>query len=127
MARVLSFLIRYFSNYYTLLSLIHISEPTRRTPISYAVFCLKKKICRKRNKLIVSLESPHQPECICFSLNAIPSIIAELYCSCLDRTCVVILNTYRPFLDKTMSALAIILFLSVIITSFLERYGNGKV
>ena len=22
---------------------IHISEPTRRTPISYAVFCLKKK------------------------------------------------------------------------------------
>src|SRR5665647_3784719 len=26
------------------LSLIHISEPTRRTPISYAVFCLKKKI-----------------------------------------------------------------------------------
>src|SRR5665647_3890534 len=26
----------------TALSLIHISEPTRRTPISYAVFCLKK-------------------------------------------------------------------------------------
>ena len=25
------------------LSLIHISEPTRRTPISYAVFCLKKQ------------------------------------------------------------------------------------
>src|SRR5664279_3974274 len=25
------------------LSLIHISEPTRRTPISYAVFCLKTK------------------------------------------------------------------------------------
>ena len=33
-------------NYIALsLSLIHISEPTRRTPISYAVFCLKKKIC----------------------------------------------------------------------------------
>ena len=30
------------------LSLIHISEPTRRTPISYAVFCLKKK--KKQNK-----------------------------------------------------------------------------
>ena len=29
---------------YTCLSLIHISEPTRRTPISYAVFCLKKKL-----------------------------------------------------------------------------------
>ena len=29
------------------LSLIHISEPTRRTPISYAVFCLKKK--KQRN------------------------------------------------------------------------------
>src|SRR5665647_3270775 len=28
---------------YLNLSLIHISEPTRRTPISYAVFCLKKK------------------------------------------------------------------------------------
>ena len=27
------------------LSLIHISEPTRRTPISYAVFCLKKRRC----------------------------------------------------------------------------------
>ena len=25
------------------LSLIHISEPTRQKPISYAVFCLKKK------------------------------------------------------------------------------------
>ena len=30
------------------LSLIHISEPTRRTPISYAVFCLKKKKENKR-------------------------------------------------------------------------------
>src|SRR5665647_3751810 len=29
-------------NYGMSLSLIHISEPTRRTPISYAVFCLKK-------------------------------------------------------------------------------------
>src|SRR5664279_5018961 len=29
------------------LSLIHISEPTRRTPISYAVFCLKKKNSKK--------------------------------------------------------------------------------
>src|SRR5680860_1614908 len=33
------------------LSLIHISEPTRRTPISYAVFCLKKK---KKNKKYLS-------------------------------------------------------------------------
>ena len=32
------------------LSLIHISEPTRRTPISYAVFCLKKKK-REINKI----------------------------------------------------------------------------
>src|SRR5680860_722423 len=31
------------------LSLIHISEPTRRTPISYAVFCLKKKKKKKTN------------------------------------------------------------------------------
>ena len=30
------------------LSLIHISEPTRRTPISYAVFCLKKKNKQKK-------------------------------------------------------------------------------
>src|SRR5664279_2524629 len=30
------------------LSLIHISEPTRRTPISYAVFCLKKKKNQQR-------------------------------------------------------------------------------
>src|SRR5680860_1731851 len=33
------------------LSLIHISEPTRRTPISYAVFCLKKK--KKNHNSIV--------------------------------------------------------------------------
>ena len=32
------------------LSLIHISEPTRRTPISYAVFCLKKKKKAKKKK-----------------------------------------------------------------------------
>ena len=32
------------------LSLIHISEPTRRTPISYAVFCLKKKNINKKKK-----------------------------------------------------------------------------
>src|SRR5664279_5872435 len=31
------------SRLFQYLSLIHISEPTRRTPISYAVFCLKKK------------------------------------------------------------------------------------
>ena len=46
------------SDYYNLihrhniLSLIHISEPTRRTPISYAVFCLKKK--KKRTSRPVS-------------------------------------------------------------------------
>ena len=34
------------------LSLIHISEPTRRTPISYAVFCLKKAILLCACKLI---------------------------------------------------------------------------
>ena len=33
------------------LSLIHISEPTRRTPISYAVFCLKKKKKKDLDKL----------------------------------------------------------------------------
>src|SRR5665647_3704228 len=33
-----------------ILSLIHISEPTRRTPISYAVFCLKKKKKKKKNQ-----------------------------------------------------------------------------
>src|SRR5665647_289413 len=32
------------------LSLIHISEPTRRTPISYAVFCLKKKKINYKKK-----------------------------------------------------------------------------
>ena len=32
------------SNMAYILSLIHISEPTRQAEISYAVFCLKKKI-----------------------------------------------------------------------------------
>src|SRR5680860_1456610 len=36
----------YVLGHYGDLSLIHISEPTRRTPISYAVFCLKKKKCK---------------------------------------------------------------------------------
>ena len=35
------------------LSLIHISEPTRRTPISYAVFCLKKKNLLEKKKNIL--------------------------------------------------------------------------
>ena len=38
------------------LSLIHISEPTRRTPISYAVFCLKKKK-KKTSLFLVSLSN----------------------------------------------------------------------
>ena len=36
--------------YVQTLSLIHISEPTRRTPISYAVFCLKKKKNKQSQK-----------------------------------------------------------------------------
>ena len=35
------------------LSLIHISESTRRTPISYAVFCLKKKKKNLKDNIIV--------------------------------------------------------------------------
>ena len=31
------------NTHYGILSLIHISEPTRQAEISYAVFCLKKK------------------------------------------------------------------------------------
>src|SRR5680860_1818109 len=38
------------------LSLIHISEPTRRTPISYAVFCLKKK----KKKTTTTHKTPNQ-------------------------------------------------------------------
>ena len=40
----------YGSSTLTDLSLIHISEPTRRTPISYAVFCLKKKKSKARRR-----------------------------------------------------------------------------
>ena len=39
------------------LSLIHISEPTRRTPISYAVFCLKKKKKKKNTARTVRQET----------------------------------------------------------------------
>ena len=39
------------------LSLIHISEPTRRTPISYAVFCLKKKKKHKRCSCLLYMHS----------------------------------------------------------------------
>ena len=41
------------------LSLIHISEPTRRTPISYAVFCLKKKK-HKKKKTTKTTTTPHR-------------------------------------------------------------------
>ena len=36
---------------YTRLSLIHISEPTRQAEISYAVFCLKKKKPKNKEKI----------------------------------------------------------------------------
>ena len=39
-----------FTAPYFMLSLIHISEPTRQAEISYAVFCLKKKKTRKQKK-----------------------------------------------------------------------------
>ena len=35
------------------LSLIHISEHTRRTPISYAVFSLKKKKKKKKKRILI--------------------------------------------------------------------------
>ena len=35
-----------------ILSLIHISEPTRQAEISYAVFCLKKKKKKTKKKNI---------------------------------------------------------------------------
>ena len=35
---------------FLMLSLIHISEPTRQAEISYAVFCLKKKKRKKKKK-----------------------------------------------------------------------------
>ena len=37
----------------------------------------EKWSCRKYNKLIVSLEGPHRPECICFFLNAISSFVVK--------------------------------------------------
>ena len=40
-----------------LLSLIHISEPTRRTPISYAVFCLQKKSDSRRLRVLFRVSS----------------------------------------------------------------------
>ena len=40
----------WFKDTALVLSLIHISEPTRRTPISYAVFCLKKKNNKTQKK-----------------------------------------------------------------------------
>ena len=44
------------------LSLIHISEPTRRTPISYAVFCLKKKTFQRLNLIATLCPIPPRPE-----------------------------------------------------------------
>ena len=40
-----------------LLSLIHISEPTRQAEISYAVFCLKKKNIPSSNCLLYTFSS----------------------------------------------------------------------
>ena len=36
---------------FSVLSLIHISEPTRRRGISYAVFCLKKKKRKEKEEV----------------------------------------------------------------------------
>eukprot|EP00658_Telonema_sp_P-2_P056939 TRINITY_DN45401_c0_g1_i2.p1 TRINITY_DN45401_c0_g1~~TRINITY_DN45401_c0_g1_i2.p1 ORF type:complete len:158 (+),score=7.40 TRINITY_DN45401_c0_g1_i2:189-662(+) len=38
---------------YEMLSLIHISEPTRLLSISYAVFCLKKKKIKNKNRISI--------------------------------------------------------------------------
>ena len=56
------------------LSLIHISEPTRRTPISYAVFCLKKKklhliIEKMAHKTKRTSKSPHNKVYICTTIS----------------------------------------------------------
>ena len=40
-----------------ILSLIHISEPTRQAEISYAVFCLKKKKTKKKQKTITKIDN----------------------------------------------------------------------
>ena len=40
-----------WEDYKLLLSLIHISEPTRQAEISYAVFCLKKKKTKHNTKI----------------------------------------------------------------------------
>eukprot|EP00658_Telonema_sp_P-2_P000603 TRINITY_DN10225_c0_g3_i1.p1 TRINITY_DN10225_c0_g3~~TRINITY_DN10225_c0_g3_i1.p1 ORF type:complete len:121 (+),score=21.01 TRINITY_DN10225_c0_g3_i1:570-932(+) len=40
----------YYTNTTLMLSLIHISEPTRLLSISYAVFCLKKKKKKKQKE-----------------------------------------------------------------------------
>ena len=48
---------RYVTEVFVDLSLIHISEPTRRTPISYAVFCLKKKKSLNVAKAVIRLSS----------------------------------------------------------------------
>ena len=51
-------LIKVFGRKYgilVLLSLIHISEPTRQAEISYAVFCLKKKKNKMKKKSQIML------------------------------------------------------------------------
>ena len=45
-----------FSSSESSLSLIHISEPTRQEAISYAVFCLKKKIDKNATKCIKTVK-----------------------------------------------------------------------
>ena len=57
------------------LSLIHISEPTRLGMISYAVFCLKKKIEEyAKQGIIAKITSPtrriatHKPIAVCLYL-----------------------------------------------------------
>ena len=63
----------------------HRNKPYRIRPFSQCIVVLvggirqkkipqEKLLRREYNKLIVSLDSPHKPECICYFLNAISSI-----------------------------------------------------
>ena len=57
------------------LSLIHISEPTRLLSISYAVFCLKKKIILKETLRAIYLLLSSRGVCLCFEVRYIECLL----------------------------------------------------
>ena len=99
------------------LSLIHISEPTRRTPISYAVFCLKKKDNWAYNLAESNFNDLKKCDCIFAIVNGTPpdeGVMIELGIAiALKKKIFLFRDDFRNCSDSNQYPLNLMLFLGL--------------